>query len=194
MTKYSNPAITSYLLATYDVGELDTFVDCYANKQSFSFIDSYTLLLAESDSFYTSLFEALQIKQAQQKALYAMELSAVNDCYRAMPGTFEEYHLAIDYSEDDADLQRMIENDNKPVVKQARPIANKYRVAGKFCTKSYFIAYLQAKLAILESLVVKLSADLLKDISGKTWQQVITCLKSLYAKIDAISLQLVAIA
>lgn len=70
----------------------------------------------------------------------------------------------------------------------------RYRVANKFCTRQYFMAYLQAKLAILEELVVKLSSDLLKDISSKTWQQVITCLKSLYAKIDSISLQLEAIA
>jgi len=76
----------------------------------------------------------------------------------------------------------------------ARPIQQSYRINGRFVTKQYFIAWLNAKLAILESLVVKLSADLLKDISGKTWQQVITCLKSLYTKIDAISLQLASIA
>jgi len=76
----------------------------------------------------------------------------------------------------------------------ARPSHINYRINGRFVTKQYFIAWLNAKLAILESLVVQLSSDLLKDISGKTWQQVMACLRSLYSKIDAISLQLEAIA
>jgi len=117
----------------------------------------------------------------------------------------EVFHFAIDFSEDDNDLTRMIESDSKPVAKKAK--ANgmelytrngtyhvRYCVDNKFCTRQYFIAWLHAKLAILEALVVKLSSDLLKDISGKTWQQVIACLRTLYAKIDSISNQLVAIA
>jgi len=108
---------------------------------------------------------------------------------------YEIYHLALSFSDDDNDLQKMIESDSNPVKKiETRPFANKYRVAGKFVTKSYFIAYMQAKLAILESLVVRLSSDLLKDISTATWNQVMACLRTLYGKIDAISLQLASIA
>jgi len=76
----------------------------------------------------------------------------------------------------------------------ARPAQQSYRVNGRFVTKQYFIAWLNAKLAILEALVVRLSSDLLKDISGKTWQQVMACLRTLYNRIDAISLQLASIA
>lgn len=72
----------------------------------------------------------------------------------------------------------------------AKPAKKVYRIAGKFCTKQAFVTYVHGRLAILESLVAKLNRDLLKDISNKTFDAVLACLRKLYKAIDSLSAEL----
>jgi hypothetical protein len=65
-----------------------------------------------------------------------------------------------------------------------------YRINGKFVTKQAFIAYLNGKLAVLESYVSLLSASLTKLISNETFDAVLTCLQKLYIRIDSLANQL----
>lgn len=76
------------------------------------------------------------------------------------------------------------------VVPVSKPV---YRINGKFVTKTAFIAYLNGKLAILESYVAALSASLTKHISNATFDAVLACLRKLYGAIDSLSSQLKAI-
>lgn len=75
-------------------------------------------------------------------------------------------------------------------VKQAKPAKPVYRINGRYASKSAFIAYCYGKLAILEALVTKLNRDLLKDISTKTFDAVLACLRKLYTAIDGLTAEL----